>query len=165
MTPPEPEYRTIPLTQGQVTKVSASAYTKLSLFSWCASRQKEGRYVAVRRQSKEPDGYIYMHRQIMDLEYGDSRQVDHINGDSLDNRQENLRIATMSQNGMNRTKQRNNSSGYKGVSWNSKNRKWIAQIVASGKYYYLGCFGTAELAYEAYCFAAARLHERFARTR
>lgn len=85
--------------------------------------------------------------------------IDHINGNRADNRFENLRAATLSQNCMNRGKPVSNSSGYKGVR-NSRNR-WRATIGSGGKRYYLGYFDTPEEAYEAYCEAAKKLHGDF----
>lgn len=59
--------------------------------------------------------------------------VDHINGDVLDNRRENLRLANKSQNGMNRGVQSNSKSGIKGVSWHKNYNKWCAQLTFEGK--------------------------------
>jgi hypothetical protein len=91
------------------------------------------------------------------------RQIDHINGDKLDNRWANLRLATPTQNNANAVARKRNSSGFKGVTWHSRNRKWQAQIAANGRHFYLGQFETAEAAAEAYQQAAARLHGEFAR--
>jgi hypothetical protein len=77
--------------------------------------------------------------------------VDHINGDTLDNRRSNLRIVTQSQNLANMCKQKNKTSQYKGVSWNKVSRKWAAHIQISGKSKYLGLFNTEEAAHERYC--------------
>lgn len=90
-------------------------------------------------------------------------EVDHINGDILDNRWENLRIATHSQNGKNRGAPSNNTSGYKGVSFHRKNGKWRAAIHSEGKKYHLGYFNSAELASQAYEEAAKIHHGNFAR--
>jgi len=59
--------------------------------------------------------------------------TDHINRNKLDNRKINLRICTASQNALNRGKQINNTSGYKGVCWDKKNNKWITQLVVNKK--------------------------------
>ncbi len=67
-------------------------------------------------------------------------QVDHINRDSLDNRRKNLRLATNVQNGQNRSKQRNNTSGYKGVSWDKARGRWRAFIQVGGTHKTLGRF-------------------------
>ena len=90
------------------------------------------------------------------------KQIDHINGIKNDNRICNLREATISENGMNRTKQRNNTSGYKGVSWDKINKKWSSNIQINRQFKYLGRFDSKEDAYAAYCKAAKELHGEFA---
>ncbi len=79
------------------------------------------------------------------------KEIDHIDRNKLNNRIENLREATHSQNMLNRKKHKTNKSGYKGVSWYSGNKKWKAQVCVNYKVIHLGYFETPELAYEAYC--------------
>jgi hypothetical protein len=88
--------------------------------------------------------------------------IDHINGDRADNRLENLREATFSENMRNRKVQTNNKSGFKGVSFSKKNCKWEAHIKVNRKITHLGLFKTPEAAHEAYCQAAKQLHKNFA---
>jgi hypothetical protein len=76
---------------------------------------------------------------------------------------ENLRPATKSQNAANRGKTCNNTSGFKGVWWRRRYRKWQATIGVNGKRFYLGMFDTPEAAHAAYAAAAQRLHGEFAR--
>jgi hypothetical protein len=104
-----------------------------------------------------------MHRLVMGLQYGDKRQVDHINGNTLDNRRENLRVCTQQQNMQNSKKRRTNTSGYKGVSWHKRDKKYRAQIRKDGKNKSLGCFDTPQEAHQAYCEASQELHGEFAR--
>lgn len=92
------------------------------------------------------------------------RNIDHIDMDRANNRLSNLRLATPSQNGANRGRQKNNSSGLKGVAWNKGAKRWRAQIKANGKRRHLGYFDTAEEAHAAYQEAAASLFGDFART-
>jgi hypothetical protein len=80
---------------------------------------------------------------------------DHINGDRLDNRRENLRFCTLSQNSMNRGHRKNNKSGYKGVSYYKNNGKWRAYIRIKGKTKHLGYFTSIESAALAYNLGAA----------
>lgn len=79
-----------------------------------------------------------MHRFILGLEKDDETKVDHIDGDGLDNRRENLRFATMTENAQNRTKQKETSSQYRGVSWHKRIRKWAIQINTGGGNRHLG---------------------------
>jgi len=81
---------------------------------------------------------IFMHRIINKTPMG--MHTDHIDGNKLDNRETNLRAATNSQNQMNRGKQKNNKSGYKGVSWDSQKNKYRVQIKVNGKKINLGYF-------------------------
>lgn len=89
-------------------------------------------------------------------------QVDHINHDIHDNRRINLRIATPSQNGQNRRKRSDNTSGYKGVSWKKANKAWQAYIKYKQKTIYLGLHNTPELAALAYNKKARELFGEFA---
>lgn len=86
--------------------------------------------------------------------------VDHENRNRSDNRWINLRAATKNQNGYNRDKLPNNTSGYKGVC--RKRNKFVAQIKANGVRKQIGTFNTAVEAHEAYELAAAKLHGGFA---
>ncbi len=106
------------------------------------------------------------HRIIWAIAYGSppALEVDHIDGRKTDNRLQNLRMATASQNHQNCGVRKSNTSGFKGVSWGRDRSKWQAQIKLSGKGKHLGYFDTPELAYAAYCAAAAELHGEFART-
>lgn len=106
------------------------------------------------------------HRVAWALHYGEwpVNHIDHINGVRTDNRIENLRQATNSQNLMNRGKQENNTSGYKGVYFNKEKNKWQAHIHSGGENIYLGRFSTPEAAHDAYSFAAIKLHMEFANT-
>ncbi len=105
---------------------------------------------------------VYMHRIIMNPP--DGKQVDHINGDGLDNRVENLRIATSSENNYNTGKQSNNTSGYKGVSWHKTRKTWQVLIGVGGRLIRIpGVFNSAEDAARAYDEAAKKYHGVFAR--
>ena len=89
--------------------------------------------------------------------------VDHENGNGLDNRRTNLRIATTSQNNRNTALRSTNSSGYKGVSWNNENQRWKAQIQTDGTKTFLGYFDDLLDAAQAYNDAALEQHGEFAR--
>lgn len=83
--------------------------------------------------------------------------IDHINRDKTDNRLTNLRICTIAENSWNSAAR----SGLKGAHFNTRERKWRAQIKVNGKRYFLGFFGTEEAAHEAYKAKARELHGEF----
>jgi hypothetical protein len=87
--------------------------------------------------------------------------IDHVNLDRADNRFINLRIASHNENQHNKTVQKNNTSGFKGV-YKARN-KWSARIMVDGKRYDLGLYLTAEEAGSAYASAAKKYHKEFAR--
>ena len=89
-------------------------------------------------------------------------QIDHINGIKDDNRWVNLREATCYQNMHNQGKQIINKSGYKGVFWHKRDKKWHAKINHMNRKIYLGGFDTPEIAHKAYIAAATKLHREFA---
>ena len=94
------------------------------------------------------------------LEKGE--QVDHIDGDSLNNRRSNLRLATRGQNCCNTRMSSRNTSGYKGVSWSTTANKWLAAIVYQKQHYTLGYFTSPIEAHEAYKRKAVELFGEFA---
>lgn len=104
-----------------------------------------------------------VHRVIWMLHNDDCPEfIDHIDGNPLNNRIDNLRPATKSQNAMNRKMHRNNASGFKGV-YQIPSKKFAASICISGKNKYLGVFETPELAQNAYALAAQQYFKEYAR--
>jgi hypothetical protein len=90
-------------------------------------------------------------------------QVDHINRQRTDNRWANLRLASISENHANKAASPANKSGFKGVCWRPKQRKWTAQIKKHRRIYHLGCFDSPSAAHQAYIDAASELFGEFAR--
>jgi hypothetical protein len=112
------------------------------------------------------DGHrYYLHRLAWYYVYGQwpERDVDHINGDPSDNRITNLRLATQTQNNANARRRRDNTSGFKGVTWNRARRKWMAQIDYGGDHFYLGLFTKIEAARAVYAAKSLELFGEFAR--
>jgi len=105
---------------------------------------------------------VYAHRLIWFYIFGEwpKGQIDHHNGNKLDNRVVNFRVSTQSQNKSNSKKPRSNTSGYKGVV--KCGLRWKAQITHQQKVIYLGLYDTREAAHEAYVAAANELQGRFA---
>lgn len=109
-------------------------------------------------------GKVYLiHRLIYMWHYGDSPEyVDHINGNRLDNRIENLRAATKSQNCQNQKTPVNNTSGIKNVSWNKRKKKWCVALKANLKDIHIGYFDDIELADLVAQEARDKYHKEFA---
>ena len=152
------------LTHGQQTIVD-DEYAYLAELKWSASYHKKlDKYYARRWNGQKAE---YLHRVILSamlhrpLER--TEDVDHINRDRLDNRCENLRLATRSQNNMNSKMKGNNVSGFRGVSWGERNKKWVARITISGKVKHLGLFTSKESAARAFDAAAKKAFGDFAR--
>lgn len=152
----------IPTTKGLEILVDKKDYKELVKYKWCVGAKQSKTYYAQRRVtiSKGVNKIVWMHRIIMNPP--DNMVVDHINGNGLDNRRCNLRICTRSQNQFNRSKQIDNTSGFKGVYFDQSRNKWCAEIRVYKKKIHLGRFLTKELAYEAYCIACEKYHKEFA---
>ena len=105
-----------------------------------------------------------VHRIIWEMAEGpipEGHEIDHVNGLRDDNRVDNLRLATRSQNQWNSCKHKDNTSGLKGVWWHKLKQKWTAQIMAFGKRRFLGYFLTKEEAYQARLEAEKLFHGEF----
>jgi hypothetical protein len=88
---------------------------------------------------------IRLHRFLMGLEQGDPREVDHRDGDPLNNRRANLRVvASAAEQSQNRASHRNTTSRYRGVCWSKRHKKWYASCTVAGKQKYLGLFDDEE---------------------
>lgn len=153
----------IPLTKGKVALVDDDDYEALNAHNWCAHQVQAGCY-AVRSGSikgGQERRMLLMHREIMGAPEG--LEVDHINGDTLDNRRENLRLATKAQNAANRRKTKApTSSQYLGVSWHPHTRKWTARIAVGTRKHYLGVYSDEREAALAYDRAARHYRGEFA---
>lgn len=150
----------IPLSRAMVAIVDPEWVPELEKHNWHAARggHPDSPYYAATR-NKGGKGRILMHRYI----FGTTEAlVDHINHDTLDNRRANLRAATVAQNGQNTRTPKNNKTGYKGVSWDKENNKFLVVIRHNGKHMHVGRRNTAEAAYALYCETAQRLHGEFA---
>lgn len=114
------------------------------------------------------DGTQYLaHRIVYAMRHGieipTNFDVDHIDGNPSNNRIENLRLATRSENMSNRGKQLDNTSGYKGVSWCNRHKRWKALISKDGNKIFLGYYDSALEAAAFYDAAAIKFHGKFAR--
>ncbi len=142
----------IPLTKGKFAIIDAGDFDLISKYKWYCNK----------------DGYALtttgstgtrMHRLILGA---NKKEIcDHVNLNKLDNRKSNLRICTQKENLRNRSKNKNNSSKFKGVFWHSTAKKWMVQIYAD-KFIYLGLFTNKKKAAFAYNIAAKIYHGEFA---
>jgi hypothetical protein len=154
----------IPLTRAQFSVVDASDFEWLSQWKWHAKRSKKDNTYYAARKGPTVDGkqsQILMHRQIKGAEAGS--RVDHKDGDGLNNSRANLRFTTSAQNQMNHRLRSDSSTGFMGVSFFPKTRRWRAYIQSRSKWKHLGYFSSPENAAIAFNVAALELHGEFAR--
>jgi hypothetical protein len=157
------DFRRIYLGDGEWTLVEPADYYRLGHHQWHLKGGRSKKFYAVRDVKNGPGRtkMLSLHREIMNFPKG--FLVDHKNGCSLDNRRDNLRSATRSQNRQNAPKRENTSSRFIGVSFHKEKKKWYACISFEGKSIFLGYFDNeidAALAYDA---AARKYYGEFAR--
>jgi hypothetical protein len=146
----------IKLSNGPVSLIDDDDFKKVQDYKWFIN---DNGYVRGYKNWREK--YVYLHRLILDA--SSMQQVDHINGNRLDNRKENLRITSQQQNTFNAGLRSNNKSGYKGVRLRKDTKRWSASITHNYKEISLGCFDTKEEAAEAYNRKALELFGEYAR--
>jgi hypothetical protein len=142
---------TVPLTNGGLASVSDADADLVGRYRWYSVRRKSTNYAetSVGRER------ILMHRLLMGAGHGEV--VDHVNGNGLDNRRENMRLCHQRDNARNRRGSKSSRSGVKGVSWRTDISRWRARIMVSRREIALGVFDSREEAIAAYN-TAARAH-------
>jgi len=151
------------LTQGEFALVDEEDFVRLRQHVWTLTRSKHLKYGY--RQSWESGGVVNnvrLHREVLRLPVG-GPHVDHINGNGLDNRKSNLRVATQKQNSRNQKLSAANTSGFKGVYWHPLSQRWSAKIKVNGKVVSLGTHADPKDAAAAYNTAAKQYFGEFAR--
>jgi HNH endonuclease/AP2 domain len=149
---------------GHLFLIDAEDWPRISGYKWSVSSDgRNSRYVSTRIKGKK----IYLHRLL--LEAPNDQKVDHRNGDPLDNRKANLRLATHQQNMFNRRKSHTfkgmpTASTFKGVTWERSLGRYKARIKKNGIYHYLGCFDDPRKAALAYDYAALEMFGEYAQT-
>ncbi len=145
----------VPLTQGYIAFVSPEDFERVNAYRWCASFARGKIYAKRGTSVNGRNKTIRMHRFILGVP--DGAEVDHVDGDGLNNRRRNLREATHRQNIANTGKRQRNRSGYKGVS--PMGSGWSAYSQRR----FLGTYDTAEEAARAHDTAERRAFGEFAR--
>ena len=137
-------------------------FERLNKYSWClfSSSRHFINYASrgIRKNGKTKG--VSMHRFILNAPKG--MEVDHINGNGLDNRKENIRICSHAENMRNQKMRKNNISGLRGVCWDKKKKEWGANIYLNYKQIRLGSFSDMKDAALAYNEAAKKYHGAFA---
>ncbi len=152
----------IPLTKGCVAIVDSADYPLLTQHRWALDAN--GRYAVARIGPRITRRHVRMHRYLLNEPVG--MTVDHVNGHGLDNRRANLRIATLSQNSMNRMRlMRTNLSGVNGIHWYPPYGKWRTRVTVNRKQIHLGYFATLEEAIAVRRAAELRYYGEFAPSR
>lgn len=156
----------IPLSRGLFAVVDDEDYERLACFKWHASAQPGGLFRAARDAPRPHRHKILMAREILGVSQ-DAVVVDHRNGDPLDNRRENLRVATVTENVRNSAGWGRRSAPYKGIAMVKRDcrlaRPWVAKICVNRRRIHLGYFATPEEAAAAYNRAATEHFGEFAR--
>jgi hypothetical protein len=143
--------RYIFLTQGEKAIVDDEDYKWLSKYKWQYSRG----------YAKRDARCIRMHRQI--LHAPKSLEVDHINGNKLDNRRSNLRLVNHFQQNQNSANRKDNTSGCRGVNFFKPIKKWSVRIQFNGKRVFLGYYRNKSNAIKAYSKASKKYHGDYRR--
>jgi len=155
----------IQLTLNKFAIVDDEDHEWLNKNVWYAHKQGNTYYAKRTTSVNNHVIIVHMHREVLGLGVDNgSDYVDHIDRNGLNNQRSNLRICTKSQNGISRPAQSNNTSGYKGVTWDKTRKKWKAQIMLNQKGIFIGRFNTPEEAATAYDKKAIEIFGEFAYT-
>lgn len=154
----------INLTQEKSALVDDGDFEYLNQWKWYASKSKRTFYAKRNLYINGKYTTIKMHRELLRLKKEDKIQVDHKDGNGLNNQKNNLRICTQNENQHNSRKRYDNTSEYKGVSWHKRDKKWFAQICFQNKNLFLGYFNDKTEAALSYDKKARELFGEFSKT-
>ena len=155
----------IAITRGRIVLVDDGDYERLIRRKWqYLAKRDSGIGYAIRTDKINGKKCgVLMHREILGLPIGREPRVDHRDSNGLNNQKENLRIATQLENSRNRARGALNTSGYKGVCWHKRAKKWAVSIRYDGKRMHLGLFANKIAAAAVYDDAARKLFGEFAK--
>lgn len=145
---------------GGRTLINEVDLDRILQFKWCVNEKEKGKRT---NYVRTPDGSLKLHQLLMGPA-PEGKVIDHINGDGMDNRQENLRFCTHSENHANEGKRRGGSSVFKGVGFDKERNKWYAKLTTDGETLNMGRFDSEVEAAMAYDRAAVDVFGSFART-
>lgn len=153
------------LTRGKVAFVDQEDFKRVNQYNWYYNTNG----YAYRRiylgggRKNEKAKHLSMHRFVLGEDSSIALDIDHINGNRLDNRRMNLRFASRSQNNANMKLRKDNSSGHKGVYWQSRINKYQVTMRINGKTSHLGYYEHFEVACNVYEDKARQLYGEFVR--
>lgn len=134
-------------------------YDKVSAYKWHTKKSRPNSGIYIRRRAGQRS--ISLTSCILGVD--PSIIIDHIDGNTLNNKKSNLRITTNTNNVRNQRKHLNSTSGYKGVTWDKSHNKWMAQIRVSHKNYFIGYYDDPLSAHNAYFERAKKDFGEYAR--
>lgn len=117
---------------------------KIKKYYWSKLYVNDLCYAVTKRKINGINKSLLMHRLVMGVLDNPNVEVDHIKHNTLDNRKSQLRIGTKWENNLNHGLFVNNTSGYSGVQWDKKNKRWYATITYNGEHYWLGYYDKKE---------------------
>lgn len=153
--------RWVALTQDKFALVDAEDFERVAFFSWCYRMLRgceHANRTARKNDWRSAKQSIFLHQEVLRT----TEPIDHRNGNGLDNRKQNLRLAAQQQNLWNRRVRNDSSTGVKGIT--RVNSRWRARIKVNERAVHLGYFDTQEDAGRAYDAAARKFYGEFACT-
>lgn len=153
----------IKLTQGKFVFVDDCDYKYLNQWKWYTKKDRHTFYAVrnLRKSKHTSQTPVYMHGVILQRIGIKFQQVDHIDGNGLNNCRSNLRAATNQENSFNQRLAKNNTSGHRGIIWYKRYQKWMAEIRTNGRLKFLGYFDNIEEAIRAYDEAAIKYYGKY----
>lgn len=152
----------IQLRRGEFAKIDDEDFDLVSKYKWYANKNGRTKYAKSTTRNNNVQTIVLMHRLVFQGEIK-GKQIDHIDGDGLNNQKSNLRICSYSENQMNRKPRTDTLSKFKGVTFRPRERKWYASIKINGKSKTLGRFEVEIDAAITYDNAAKELFGEYAR--